>query len=135
MGGEGVRLPPLQGDGAVSGERHAEGSDPAQDGWEVLGQGQLLADSTQKDPFGRDLVEDLLWSFHTWSPKENPAPQCQRAWRDGLIKKKAKKWADDHPAWLREYMGQWTAGGEGLVYRYSMNAPTVAVEGMTIAGK
>lgn len=72
-----------------------------------------------KDPWGRGLVADLLWSFHAWSPKDNPAPQCQRAWRDGLIKKKSKRWADDHPAWLREYMGQWTTGGEGLVYRFS----------------
>ncbi len=72
-----------------------------------------------KDPWERDQVEDLLWSFHTWSPKDNPAIQCQRAWRDGIKKKKAKRWADDHPAWLREYMGQWTTGGEGLVYRYS----------------
>lgn len=73
----------------------------------------------EKDAFGRDPVEAELWSFHTWSTKDNPHPKCQRVWRDGLRKKKAKGWPDDHPAWLREYMGQWTTGLDGLVFRYS----------------
>lgn len=70
-----------------------------------------------KDPWKRDVVEDLLWSFHSWTLEENTAKPHQ--WRDALRKKKSKSWADDHPTWVREYLGRWTFGGSGLVFRYS----------------
>jgi hypothetical protein len=69
-----------------------------------------------KDTWGRTPDEDLLWSCHTWTLKENTAKPKQ--WIAALKKKKAKKWADDHPTWAREYLGQWTVGGSGLVFRY-----------------
>jgi hypothetical protein len=72
-----------------------------------------------KDPWKRSVTEDLLWSFHTWTAKDNPAKACQNAWRDGQIKRRAKKWGDDHPTWMREYLGQWTDIGDGMVFRYS----------------
>lgn len=69
-----------------------------------------------KDPWGRKTDEDLLWSFHHWTLEENTAKPHQ--WRDALRKKKSKKWADDHPSWVREYLGRWTVANDGLVYRY-----------------
>ena len=73
----------------------------------------------KKDPWGRDAKEDLLWSFHAWSTRDNPAKPCQNTWRDFVRKKKARNWADDHPTWMREAMGQWTTTGDGMVFRYS----------------
>lgn len=70
----------------------------------------------QKDQWGRDATKDLLWSFHHWSLKENSAKPQQ--WAAAERKKRAKGWADDHPTWLREYIGVWAVGGEGLVYHY-----------------
>jgi hypothetical protein len=78
-----------------------------------------LIPAGEKDQWGRDAVNDLLWSFHTWHTKDNPAKACQNTWRDFQIKKKARGWSDDHPTWLREAMGQWTAVNDGLVFRYA----------------
>ncbi len=72
----------------------------------------------QTDPWGRTCEEDLLWSLHTWTLEDNKAKPKQ--WEAALRKKRSKKWADDHPVWLREYLGQWTIGGEGLVFRYAL---------------
>ncbi len=71
-----------------------------------------------QDPWGRTCADDLLWSLHSWTLQENTAKPQQ--WIDGLKKKKNKKWADDHPVWLREYLGQWTTSGDGLVFRYAL---------------
>lgn len=71
----------------------------------------------EKDPWGRTPEGDLLWSLHTWTLQENTAKPEQ--WIGGLRKKKNKKWADDHPIWLREYLGQWTATSDGLVFNYA----------------
>lgn len=70
-----------------------------------------------EDQWGRSAQEDLLWSLHSWTLKENTAKPQQ--WLDALKKKKNKGWEDDHPIWLREYLGQWTPGGEGLVFNYA----------------
>lgn len=68
----------------------------------------------KKDPYGR-LTRDL-WSFHHWSLQDNKAKEHQ--WDDALRRKKNKKWADDEPTWLREYLGKWSINGDGLVSRY-----------------
>jgi hypothetical protein len=81
-----------------------------------------LVPAGTKDPFGRTPDDDLLWSCHTWTLEENTAKPKQ--WTDGLKKKRSKRWADDHPTWLREYMGRWTVGGEGLVFRYAEEKKT-----------
>lgn len=70
----------------------------------------------KKDPWGRTPAEDFLWSCHSWTLKENTAKPKQ--WTNAERLKRAKRWADDHPIWQREYLGMWTAGGSGLVYRY-----------------
>lgn len=70
------------------------------------------------DPWGRTPAKDLLWSLHTWTLKENSVMPQQ--WDAALLKKKQKKWADDHPTWQREYLGMWTMTTEGLVFSYSV---------------
>lgn len=75
----------------------------------------LLIPYGEKDPWGR-VPDDVVWSFHNWSLEDNSAKPQQ--WTAALAKKKSKGWESDHPTWLREYMGVWAAGGEGLVYRY-----------------
>jgi hypothetical protein len=69
-----------------------------------------------KDAHGRTPSEDLLWNCHSWTLQENTARPKQ--WLDAIKKKKQKRWADDHPVWMREYLGRWTTGGDGLIYRY-----------------
>lgn len=71
----------------------------------------------QKDPYGRTPEADDLWSLHEWTMEDNKAKPQQ--WKCAQIKKRAKGWSDDHPTWLREYLGQWTQSTEGLVYRYA----------------
>ncbi len=70
-----------------------------------------------QDPFGRTPKDDLLWSLHSWTLQENTAKPQQ--WIDALIKKKSKKWEDNHPIWEREYLGRWTTTGDGLVFLYA----------------
>lgn len=76
----------------------------------------------EKDPWGRTPQEDLLWSLHSWTLQENTAKPHQ--WTEALKKKRAKKWADDSPVWRREYLGHWTAGGSGMVFRYGAEKST-----------
>jgi hypothetical protein len=71
-----------------------------------------------KDPFGRDPIEHMLWSRHHWTLEDNRARPQQ--WVAAVRKKKARAWADDHPTWLREYLGLWTESVDGLVYRYAL---------------
>lgn len=70
-----------------------------------------------KDPWGRTPENDLMWSLHTWTLADNTALPHQ--WTGALRKKKSKGWADDAPVWLREYLGQWTFVGDGLVFHYA----------------
>ncbi len=75
-----------------------------------------------KDPWGRTAVDDLLWSCHSWTLQENRAKPKQ--WADAQRKKRNKRWADDHPTWRREYLGEWVDGGAGLVFRYGVEKDT-----------
>lgn len=66
-----------------------------------------------------------VWSFHHWGPKTNEfkftnprTGEIFTMW-DAFLQEKAKRgWADDHPVWRREYLGEWVAGEGRLVYRY-----------------
>jgi hypothetical protein len=71
------------------------------------------------DPWNRTPAGDLLWSLHTWTLQENSVMPQQ--WDAALLKKKQKKWKDDHPTWQREYLGMWTVSSEGLVFSYSLS--------------
>jgi hypothetical protein len=69
-----------------------------------------------KDIHGRDVVKDRLWSRHSWTLQDNTARAHQ--WDEALLTKAKARWTDDDPIWRREYLGEWTAGGDGTVYLY-----------------
>jgi hypothetical protein len=73
--------------------------------------------------YGTD--EDALWSLHVWTLQDNDVkfrdPRTNLAftlWDKALRIKADRGWADDHPTWRREYLGQWVAADGRLVYRF-----------------
>jgi hypothetical protein len=74
-------------------------------------------DHGTKDPHGRDVHRNRLWSRHHWTLQDNAAMPHQ--WDEALITKEHSKWENDNPTWRREYLGEWAVGGEGLVYRFA----------------
>ncbi len=66
-----------------------------------------------------------VWSFHLWGPQTNDVTFVNERtgvtftmWEAFLAEKELRGWADDHPTWRREYLGQWVPGDGRLVYRY-----------------
>jgi hypothetical protein len=57
------------------------------------------------------------WSLHSWTIEDNDKVPHQ--WERAKKDKQRAGWGDDHPAWLREYLGQWVADTSGLVYAYA----------------
>jgi hypothetical protein len=60
------------------------------------------------------------WSMHKWNMKM-AAPYAERianAWAEALEQKEMNGWSDDHPAWRREYLGEWAADDTQMVFRY-----------------
>lgn len=58
-----------------------------------------------------------LWQLYNWTLLDNVRMPHQAA--NALRIKRRNGWADDHPTWRREYLGQWVASSEGLVYKFS----------------
>lgn len=57
------------------------------------------------------------WSLHKWTQIDNTyAPWI---WEGSLRIKEAHGYADDDPAWLREYLGHWVPDENMLVYAYA----------------
>jgi hypothetical protein len=57
------------------------------------------------------------WSLHRWHSKDNIfAPWI---WTGALADKVQAGWPDDHPTWVREYLGKWVPDDDALVYMYS----------------
>lgn len=67
------------------------------------------------DLFGRP--RRTLWSLHKWTMQDNVAKPDQ--WAGALETKEKNGWADDHPTWRREYLGEWVQSSDGLVFNYS----------------
>jgi hypothetical protein len=66
-----------------------------------------------------------IWSFHHWGPGTNDVKFLNErtgtyfTMADAFQEEKALRgWADDHPTWRREYLGEWVPGDGRLVYRY-----------------
>jgi hypothetical protein len=66
-----------------------------------------------------------VWSFHIWGPQTNDVTfvnertgETFTMWDAFLKDKELRGWADDHPTWRREYLGEWVPGDGRLVYRY-----------------
>jgi hypothetical protein len=55
------------------------------------------------------------YSVHKWGLDDAALPHIKA---EAYSIKESNNWADDHPAWLREYMGQWVASLDALVYAY-----------------
>jgi hypothetical protein len=69
----------------------------------------------------RDLPKEDLWSLHSWTIKDNRkfCPEDpERQWRRALSTKRRNGWADDHPTWRREYLGQWVSDQSDLCFAY-----------------
>ena len=67
------------------------------------------------------LNHEDLWSLHSWTIRDNrkSSPEDpERQWRRALATKRRNGWADDHPTWLREYLGEWVTDQTDLVYAY-----------------
>ncbi len=59
------------------------------------------------------------WSCHRWSLLDNPFPNGKEHWRQWLTERKLKRrWDDDNPTYLREYMGRWVSDLEALFYTF-----------------
>ncbi len=88
--------------------------------------------STQHRPYAkRNEFEDWDgWSSHSWTLKdvvdlpdaEQRYPALVANWRTALRNKREKGWADDHPVWMREYLGRWAADNTATVFRYKPHA-------------
>lgn len=74
------------------------------------------------DPYWKD--QEPQWSFHTWTQQDNiylVNPETgEHQWESALRTKKRNKWDDDHPSWVREYLGEWAVNEDALVYPYSV---------------
>ena len=58
-----------------------------------------------------------LWRLHSWELRDNEA--SPGAWKRALADKMRAMWSDDHPAWRREYLGEWVTDASDLVYAYA----------------
>ena len=56
------------------------------------------------------------WSFHRWNVRDNVA--MPHIWASALKDKRAAGWADDHPIWRREYLGEWVGDFDSRVSKY-----------------
>jgi hypothetical protein len=88
----------------------------------IMWQDRKLCKSRPREewpPIYRDLSDDdidELFSLHTWTIQDNIAVPGQ--WAFALRIKRRKNWPDDHPTWLREFLGQWVSDIAELVYAY-----------------
>lgn len=65
---------------------------------------------------GPDEFEDL-YSLHSWHIQHNTAAPGQ--WARALRIKRQNGWADDHPTWRREFLGEWVSDESDLVYQFA----------------
>ncbi len=87
-----------------------------EDGFVVTREGQPVMVPTCERG-GKGKKDSDLWQLYSWTYLDNSKIRgsAERALR---IKKRAG-WGNDHPTWRREYLGEWVASSEGLVYKYT----------------
>lgn len=67
-----------------------------------------------------DGQKEALWRLHTWNIQDNTGTErTRRQWDRALLDKARAGWSDDHPAWRREYLGEWVTDATDLVYAYA----------------
>lgn len=62
----------------------------------------------------------LKWSSHAWALIDG-APFIEalaNAWEEAHANKEANRWSDDHPVWMREWLGLWAADSTENVFKY-----------------
>lgn len=90
-------------------------------------------------------IRPFVWSSHRWSLQNNTIQfkdvrtgKAFTLWEKALQIKALRGWKDDHPAWRREFLGEWVEALGKFVYRlrkenlYTPNAlglPAAAPEG------
>lgn len=75
-----------------------------------------LAAGEEAPALYKDVDVESLYSLHTWTIEDNVAVPGQ--WKRALWIKQRRGWADDHPTWRREYLGEWISDTADLVYAY-----------------
>lgn len=73
-------------------------------------------DSSAYDCIPQSARKDY-WLLHTWTIADNLKRPNQ--WQRALKIKAKNKWADDHPTWRREYLGEWVTDATDLVYAWA----------------
>lgn len=56
------------------------------------------------------------WSVHHWTLLSNPWIRDPISWLKNL--RESKGWTEDHPVYMREYLGRWVRSMDSLVYRF-----------------
>lgn len=90
----------------------------------VSGEGSNEVRRLSNAPYGTEPEMEALWSLHPWTMQDNitdfvgKGGKKYRLWDEALKLKKQNGWADNHPTWRREYLGQWVANDTKRVYRY-----------------
>ncbi len=81
---------------------------------------------TAHRPYRERAERTAEWSSHNWTledvvalPDADKYPALQALWAKALERKAVKGWADDHPVWRREYLGEWSADFTTSVYMFS----------------
>lgn len=75
-------------------------------------------------PHGQAALYPAIWSLHSWTLQDNTTKFTgldgveYTLWGEALKKKALYGWGDDHPTWMREYLGKWVANDVRIVYRY-----------------
>ncbi len=65
--------------------------------------------------------DTFKWSSHSWTCLDGVAAgfvEMIKFWKRALHKKEHQGWSDNHPAWMREYLGLWSANNTSMVYAY-----------------
>jgi hypothetical protein len=91
-----------------------------------------LRDLMNVSPPANDNAEDedgggrvVGWSVHHWTIVDNPFIDDVPAELAGIRKRKV--WSQQHPTYLREYLGRWVAEHDALVYKYDQERNGYAV--------
>jgi hypothetical protein len=62
------------------------------------------------------------WSLHKWHSRDNV--YCPWIWEEAQNDKEQAGWADNHPTWMREYLGEWVPDSDAMVYAYARSNKT-----------
>lgn len=76
----------------------------------------------ESDPAYHLIPEEVrpeLWCLHTWTIQDNNRTEkLKKQWKRALRTKERAGWADDHPTWRREYLGEWVTDASDLIYAW-----------------